>query len=70
MFNEKAAAFFEGVAAAHLKTMDVAMSSLTGQLKFTDFTTLSVQIASAACGPAFRAVRANSKRLTVRTKVG
>jgi hypothetical protein len=63
MVSEKVAAVFEGAIDAQRETMKFVAAAATGQLKFDDIAGAPVTIAAAGLRPAFRTVKANSRRL-------
>jgi hypothetical protein len=63
MVSEKFAAVMEGALDAQLETMKFAAAAVTGRLEFDDIAGAPVTIAAAGLGPAFRTVKANSRRL-------
>lgn len=63
MVGEKAAALIEGVWDAQLEALHIAGKAATGQLHPTELAVLPAQIAAAGLRPAFRRVKANSRRL-------
>ena len=63
MVSEKFAAVMEGALDAQLETMKFAAAAVTGRLKLDDIAGAPVTIAAAGLRPAFRAVKANSRRL-------
>ena len=64
MISEKTAAVFEGALASQVETMRLAGKAATGRLDPADFAGAPASIAAAGLAPAFRRVRANSKRLS------
>src|SRR5262245_59514465 len=63
MISEKAAAAFEGAWDAQIEALRIAEQAATGRLAFADLSGLPAHLATAGLRPAFRRVRANSKRL-------
>ena len=63
MVSEKVAAVIEGALDAQVETMKLAAAAATGRLKLDEFASAPVSIAAAGLRPAFRRVRANSRRL-------
>jgi len=63
MVSEKAAAMVEGAIDAQVEAMRIAGDVATGQLGFADFAGAPAHIAAAGLRPAFRRVKANSRRL-------
>jgi hypothetical protein len=63
MVSEKAAAAFEGAWDAQAEMLRIAGEAATGKLQFADLAGAPADIAAAGLRPAFRRVKANSKRL-------
>jgi hypothetical protein len=63
MISEKAAAMVEGALDAQVEAMRIAGDAMTGQLDLADFANAPTHVAAAAMRPAFRRVKANSRRL-------
>ena len=63
MISEKAGAAMEGAWDAQVEALRIAGEAATGQLAFADLAGLPAHVAAAGLRPAFRRVRANSKRL-------
>ena len=63
MMSEKAAAAFEGAWDAQVEALRIAGQAATGRLQFDDLAGAPADIAAAGLRPAFRRVKANSKRL-------
>ena len=63
MTGEKAAAMFEGVWDAQIEALRLAGDAATGRLRLSDLAEAPSRIAAAGLRPAFRRVKANSKRL-------
>ena len=63
MISEKTAAMIEGVFDAQIETMRIAGAAATGRLEFADLAGAPAHIAAAGLRPAFRRVKANSRRL-------
>jgi len=63
MVSEKAAAAFEGALDAQAEMLRIAGQAATGKLQFADLAGAPADIAAAGLRPAFRRVKANSKRL-------
>ena len=63
MVSEKAAAAVEGLWDAQVEALRIAGDAATGRLAFADLASLPAHVATAGLRPAFRCVRANSKRL-------
>ena len=63
MVSEKAAAAFEGRWDAQVEAIRIAGEAATGRLAFADLAGLPAHVAAASLRPAFRRVRANSRRL-------
>ena len=63
MISEKAAAMIEGAFDAQIETMRIAGAAATGRLPFADLAGAAANIAAAGLRPAFRRVKANSRRL-------
>jgi hypothetical protein len=63
MVSEKFTAVIEGAFDAQLETMKFVAAAVTGRLELDDFAGAPVTIATAGLRPAFRAVKANSRRL-------
>jgi len=64
MIGEKTAAAIEGVWDAHVEACRLTGDALTGRLQFNDIAGAAAQIAAAGLRPAFRRVKANSRRLS------
>ena len=64
MVNEKTAAFIQGAFAAQREAMRLTGAAMTGQLDVTDLTHAAASITDAGLRPAFRTVKANSRRLS------
>jgi hypothetical protein len=64
MLSEKAGAVMKGTFDAQMETLRLMGEAATGRLKADDFARAATQIASAGMQPAFRTVRANSRRLS------
>jgi hypothetical protein len=63
MVSEKAAAAFEGAWDAQIEALRIAGAAATGRLQLSDLAAAPADIAAAGLRPAFRRVKANSKRL-------
>jgi hypothetical protein len=63
MVSEKAAAAVEGALDAQVELMRIAADAATGRLKPADLISAPATITAAGLQPAFRRVRANSRRL-------
>jgi hypothetical protein len=63
MIGEKTAAAIEGALDAQVETLRLTGDALTGRLAFHDVAVAPAQIAAAGLRPAFRRVKANSRRL-------
>ena len=63
MVSEKFSAVIEGALDAQLETMKFAAAAGHGRLKLDDIAGAPVTIAAAGLRPAFRTVKANSRRL-------
>ena len=63
MINEKAAALIEGAIDAQVEAMRIAATAATGRMLPADLAAAPLMIAAAGLRPAFRRVRANSRRL-------
>jgi hypothetical protein len=63
MVSEKTAAMFEGALDAQVEAMRLAGAAVTGKLQLGDIVGAPAAIAEAGLRPAFRRVRANSRRL-------
>lgn len=63
MVSEKAAAAVEGAWDAHVEAMRLTRDAMTGRMQFQDLAGAAAQIAAAGLRPAFRRVKANSRRL-------
>jgi len=64
MVSEKTSAMVEGVLDAQKEMFRLASAAATGRLDFADFAEAPAAIAEAGLRPAFRAVKANSRRLS------
>jgi hypothetical protein len=67
MISEKAAAAIEGAWDAHVEVMRLTGDAMTGRMQFHDVAGAAAQIAAAGLRPAFRRVKANSRRLRRRS---
>jgi hypothetical protein len=67
MIGEKTAAAIEGVWDAQVEAMRLMGDAMTGRLAFHDVARAPAQIAAAGLRPAFRRVKANSRRLRRRS---
>ena len=63
MINEKAVALANGMLDAQREMMRLSAAAMTGRLGFADLPHVSAAIAAAGLRPAFRTVKANSRRL-------
>ena len=63
MVGEKTAAWIEGAWDAQVEALRIAGKAATGQLQPAEFAGAPAQIAAAGLRPAFRRVKANSRRL-------
>lgn len=63
MVSEKAAAAFEGAWDAQVEALRIAGRAATGRLQLEDLAEAPADIAAAGLRPAFRRVKANSRRL-------
>ncbi len=63
MVSEKAAAAFEGVWDAQIEALRIAGEAATGRLQLDDLAGAPADIVAAGLRPAFRRVKANSRRL-------
>jgi hypothetical protein len=63
MVSEKVAAVIEGALDAQVETMKMAAAAATGRLTMDQIAGAPVAIAAASLRPAFRRVKANSRRL-------
>jgi hypothetical protein len=63
MVSEKTAAMVEGAWDAQAEALRIAGAAATGRLAFSDLAGAPAHIAAAGLRPAFRTVKANSKRL-------
>jgi len=63
MVSEKAAAMVEGVFDAQIEAMRIVGKAATGRLQISDLAEAPSNIAAAGFRPAFRRVKANSRRL-------
>ena len=63
MVGEKTAAWIEGAWDAQVEALRIAGKAATGQLRPSDFAGAPTQIAAAGLRPAFRRVKATSRRL-------
>ena len=64
MVSEKATAMIEGVFDAQKEMLRLAGAAASGRLDLADFASAPASIAEAGLRPAFRRVRANSRRLS------
>jgi hypothetical protein len=67
MMGEKAAAWLDGMWDAQVETVRIAGEAATGRLTFADMAAAPSRIAAAGLRPAFRRVKANSRRLRRRS---
>ncbi|MGH6788087.1 MAG: hypothetical protein ACRECC_00210 [Pseudolabrys sp.] len=67
MISEKAAAATEGAFAAQREMMRLGGAAMTGRLDLTALWNAPAAIAAAGLRPAFRTVKANSRRLSRRS---
>ena len=67
MVSEKAAAMVDGAFAAQKEMLRLAGKAMTGALSFQDVADMPASVASAGLRPAFRTVKANSRRLSRRS---
>jgi hypothetical protein len=63
MVSEKAAAIVEGAWDAQMEALRIAGQAVTGRLELSDLAGAPADIAAAGLRPAFRRVKANSRRL-------
>jgi hypothetical protein len=63
MVDEKLAAMVEGVVQANIEAVRLTSAALTGRLGAEEIASAPASIAAAGMRPAFRAVRANARRL-------
>ena len=63
MVSEKTAALIEGAFDAQIEAIRIAGDAATGRLQFADLAGAPASIAAAGLRPAFRRVKANSRRL-------
>ncbi len=63
MMSEKAAATFEGAWDAQVEALRIAGEAATGRLQLADLADAPADIVAAGLRPAFRRVKANSRRL-------
>lgn len=63
MISEKAAALANGMLDAQREMMRLSAAAMTGRLGFADLPHVSAAITAAGLRPAFRTVKANSRRL-------
>lgn len=66
MVSEKATALAHGLVDAQREMMRLSAAAMTGRLGFADMAQVSAAIAAAGLRPAFRTVKANSRRLSRR----
>jgi hypothetical protein len=66
MVSEKTAAVMQGTFAAQLEFFELSTKAMTGSLGVQDIAHMSAAIAGAGLRPAFRTVKANSRRLSRR----
>jgi hypothetical protein len=64
MVSEKTSAMIEGMFDAQKEMMRLCAAAATGRLEFTDVAEAAGSIAEAGLKPAFRRVKANSRRLS------
>jgi hypothetical protein len=63
MVSEKASALMEGMLDAQIEAMRIAGAAVTGRLDFSELAQAPAALAAAGLRPAFRCVKANSRRL-------
>lgn len=63
MASEKVAAFIDGVVDAQREMMRLSVALMGGRIEFQTMANASISVAAAALQPAFRTVKANSRRL-------
>ncbi|HZL39181.1 MAG TPA: hypothetical protein VFC45_02755 [Pseudolabrys sp.] len=66
MVGEKVAAVMNGMVEAQQEMMRLTTEAMCGRIEFQDLANASVSVAAASMRPAFRAVKANSRRLSRR----
>ncbi len=66
MVSEKLNAYCEGMFAAHRMAVQLTIEAATGRMPFCDYPNAGVEITTAGLRPAFRTVKANSRRLSRR----
>ena len=67
MVSEKTSAFLEGVLDAQREIERLTVEAITGRLAFEDMPHVAASVAAAGVQPAFRTVKANSRRLRLRS---
>jgi len=66
MVSEKSAALFDGLRNAQREMVRLTVDAMTGRLAFEDMPHMTASVAAAGMQPAFRTVKANSRRLKAR----
>jgi hypothetical protein len=66
MVTEKVTAIIDGVIGIQRELTRLAVAAMTGRLDFEDMPHISASVAAAGLNPAFRTVKANSRRLSCR----
>jgi hypothetical protein len=67
MVSEKTSAFLDGVLDAQREIVRLTVEAITRRLAFEDMPHVAASIAAAGMQPAFRTVKANSRRLSLRS---
>jgi hypothetical protein len=63
MASEKVTAFIDGAVEAQREMMRISAAAMSGRIEFQALANASISVAAAAMQPAFRTVKANSRRL-------